>query len=66
MDDRYLPLVVHVTYGPHAGVQTDLIVQEEYLILRERYAWTIVPIQGVLVGHHRIHVVVPTRELKHY
>src|SRR5258708_6293973 len=64
MDNRYFPLVVHVTYGPHAGVQTDIVVQEEYLVFRERDSRAIVPIQWVLIGHNRIHVVVPTRELE--
>ena len=35
MDDRHLPLVVHVTYGAHAGVQSDIVVQEEDLVFRE-------------------------------
>jgi hypothetical protein len=47
-------------------VQTDIVVQEEYLIFRERYTRAIVPIQWVLIGHNRIHVIVATRELKHY
>src|SRR5262249_26301653 len=29
MDDRQLPLVVHVAYGAHTGVKTNIVVQEE-------------------------------------
>ena len=65
MDDRHLPLVVHVADGAHAGVQTDIVVQEEYLVFRERYARAVVPIQRILVGHNRIHVVIPAGELEH-
>jgi hypothetical protein len=46
-------------------MQTDIVVQEEYLVFRERYARAVVPIQRVLVGHNRIHVVVPAGELEH-
>ena len=59
MDDRHLPLVVHVTDGAHAGVQSDIVVQEEYLVFREPDDRAIVPIQWVLVGNNRVQIVVP-------
>jgi hypothetical protein len=61
MDNTYVTLVKQVSNGTHAGMQPQLIVKVQDLVIGDSHGGTVVPIKGVRVWYHRVEVVIASR-----
>ena len=61
MDDGNLALLVDVMYGPHAGVEAQVVGDRQHLVLGNRDGGPVVAVKRVGEGYDRVQVVVAAR-----
>ncbi len=66
VNQRDLTLVVHILDGGQSGIEAEVIVYRQNLVLRNRHVGAIVVIQRVAVRNDGIEVVIPSSKLDHH
>ena len=66
VDDGDLAIVVHLLKGPHIGVESQLIVDGQHLVLWNVHLGPVVVIVAVGVGDHRVHIIVGPGQLQYH
>ena len=66
VDHRHLALVVELLEGAHGGSEAKLIVHLDDLVLLVVHGGAVVVVQALVVGDHRVEIVVAAGELQHH
>ena len=66
LQDRDLPLVVHIFYRGHGRVEPNLVIDGQDVFRRDIHHRPVVHVMGVAIGDEGIQGVIGPRHLKNY